>query len=71
MGKELARGECAGWKEATGRGLQGALGNLQNIFMNDLRSTIRKLANDAKLGSIANTEEDWNIIQEEFGACSD
>lgn len=59
----MLKGEQLDWREVINGVPQGLV--LFNIFINDLgsesRSALMKFADDIKLGSIVNTEEDWNM----------
>uniref|UniRef100_A0A8C3FC47 Reverse transcriptase domain-containing protein n=1 Tax=Chrysemys picta bellii TaxID=8478 RepID=A0A8C3FC47_CHRPI len=68
----VLKGELSGWREVTSGVPQGSvLGPiLFNLFITDLgtncRSGLIKFADDTKLGGIANSEEDRDILQGDF-----
>ncbi|CAM4611597.1 unnamed protein product [Caretta caretta] len=68
----ILKGELSGWKEFTSGVPQGSvLGPmLFNLFITDLgtksENVLIKFADDTKLGGIANTERDRDIIQEDL-----
>ncbi|CAM5090421.1 unnamed protein product [Natator depressus] len=68
----ILKGELSGWREVTSGVPQGSvLGPiLFNLFITDLRtkseSVLIKFTDDTKLGSIANSEKDREIIQEDL-----
>ncbi|CAM5130663.1 unnamed protein product [Natator depressus] len=68
----ILKGELSGWREVTSGVPQGSvLGPiLVNLFITDLGtksgSVLIKFADDTKLGSIANSEKDQEIIQEDL-----
>uniref|UniRef100_A0A8C3IEJ8 Reverse transcriptase domain-containing protein n=1 Tax=Chrysemys picta bellii TaxID=8478 RepID=A0A8C3IEJ8_CHRPI len=69
MQRVVLKGELSGWREVTSGVPQGSvLGPiLFNLFITDLgtdcRSGLIKFADDTKLGGVANSEEDRDILQ--------
>uniref|UniRef100_A0A674KC54 Reverse transcriptase domain-containing protein n=1 Tax=Terrapene triunguis TaxID=2587831 RepID=A0A674KC54_9SAUR len=68
----ILKGELSGWREVTSGVPQGSVlcPILFNLFITDLgtecRSGLIKFADDTKLGGIANSEKDWDILQRDL-----